>query len=147
MATKKPSPAEPPPEPTIGELIDKANDIREKRRALAAEDKPLETEYNELSLRIIAALDKQGTKSGSSARTTASISEAVVANVMDWDKFWALIIKHQLTQLLQHRVSDPAYRELLKLAETDKKLAKALAAGGVESFTKRSLNLRNNSSK
>lgn len=130
--------------PTIGQLIDKLHSIREKRAELAAKDKPLEVEEKELRDSIMAALAAQGTDEGKSKKLKVSITYNTVANVKDWDAFWNFILKGkgQYNHLLQRRVSDPAYRELVSLAENDKKLAKALAEAGVESFIAAKLNLR-----
>ena len=87
-------------------------------------------------------LKAEGMDKASSKKATASISYVTTADVTDWDKFWAFIHKNKFDHLLQRRVSDPAYRELLELAQSDKKLAKQLDAAGVQPFVKTNLNLR-----
>jgi hypothetical protein len=64
---------------------------------------------------------------------SVSITSTVVANVEDWDAFGAYILKNKLLHMLQRRVSDPAYRELL---DAGKKVP------GVQPFNKKRLNLR-----
>ena len=129
---------------TIGQLIDKLHAVREKRAELAAKDKPLEVEEKELRDLIMAALAAQGTDEGKSKKLKVSITYNTVANVKNWSFFWDFIHKGKgkYDHLLQRRVSDPAYQELIGLAQTDKKLAKALENAGVEPFVVAKLNLR-----
>lgn len=128
--------------PTLGSLIDKLATVRDKRRKLLEEEKILVKETEQLQAEIVARLKAEGMDKASSKKATASISYVVTADVTDWDKFWAFIHKNKFDHLLQRRVSDPAYRELLELAQSDKKLAKQLDAAGVQSFVKTNLNLR-----
>lgn len=128
----------------LGQLIDKLHAVREKRAELAAKDKPLELEEKELRDAILAELAAQGTEEGRSKKLKVSVTYNTVANVKDWDAFWDFIIKGKgkYNHLLQRRVSDPAYRELVGLAKNDKRLAKALGEAGVESFVAARLNIR-----
>ena len=128
----------------IGQLIDKLHAVREKRAELAAKDKPLEVEEKELRDMILAELAAQGTDEARSKKLKVSVTYNTVANVKDWDAFWDFILKGKgkYNHLLQRRVSDPAYRELVGMAENDKRLAKALGEAGVESFVTAKLNLR-----
>ena len=128
--------------PTIGSLIDKLVAVRDKRRALAEQDKELAKEVEQLTASILAQLEAQGMDKASSKKATASISHVTVANVTDWEKFHTFVKKTGFFHLLQRRVSDPSYREVVELAQSDKKMAKALADAGVESFVKTNLNLR-----
>lgn len=128
----------------IGQLIDKLHAVREKRAGLAAKDKPLEVEEKELRDMILAELAAQGTDEARSKKLKVSVTYNTVANVKDWDAFWDFILKGKgkYNHLLQRRVSDPAYRELVGMAENDKRLAKALGEAGVESFVTAKLNFR-----
>ena len=119
---------------TVGALIDEMSSIRERRRAIAAEDSELEKTYKALDEELIAAMDAQGTTKSTGAKASASISEVVVANKLDWMAFMAWMARTKNFQLVQQRVSDPAYREL---RTQGKKIP------GLEDFTKRSINLRN----
>ena len=128
----------------LGQLIDKLHGVREKRAELAAKDKPLEAEEKELRDTILAELSAQGTEEGRSKKLKVSVTYNTVANVKDWDSLWDFILKGKgkYNHLLQRRVSDPAYRELVGLAQNDKRLAKALGEAGVESFVTAKLNIR-----
>ena len=78
-------------------------------------------------------MEKEGLDKMSGTKASLSISATVTANVEDWDAFYAYILKNKYTHLLQRRVSDPAYRELV---ESGKKVA------GVTPFVKKRLNVR-----
>ena len=129
MALAKPKSAT-----TLGAMIDQSYDLRELRRKLAAEDKMIKANLDELESKIIAKLDAEGTDRGASKTASVSISESEEPNVVDWDKFCAFAKRTGNMHLFQRRVSAPAWRELrgLKKAEVP----------GLEVFKKRSLNLR-----
>lgn len=132
MATKtKTSPA--PATPSIGALADQMYSVREKKRVLDAQVKDLEGQYADLESQLMEAMDAQGTDKAAGVLATVSITTNTVANVEDWDSFLLYIYKNKYGHLLQRRVSDPAYRELL---DAGKKVP------GVAPFNKRKLNLR-----
>jgi hypothetical protein len=120
---------------TVGSLIDKLEKVREERRVLAEKDKELAAKYGELEVELMQRLDADGTQKASSKKATVSISETVVGNVVDWELAWKLISKNP--QLMQRRISDPAFRELC-----EQKGEKFMAKYGMTPFVKRRLNLR-----
>lgn len=120
---------------TVGKLIDQLEAVREKRRVIAEQDKKLSAEYAEIENTLMQRLDADGTPKASSKKATVSISEVVVAEVVDWEKAWPLIAKNP--QLMQRRISDPAFRELYEL-----KGEKFMAKYSLQPFVKRRLNLR-----
>lgn len=131
MATKTKAAA--PAALTLGQKIDAMFDLREKKRALEAQIKELDGQYEILESELMEDMAKQGTDKMSGAKASVSITTSTVANVADWDSFLAYVYKMKYGHLLQRRVSDPAYRELL---EQGKKVP------GVEPFHKSRLNLR-----
>ena len=74
-----------------------------------------------------------GSSAGKSA--SVSISEVVVPTVKDWDAFYTYINRNKAYHLLERRPTSIAYRE-----ELESRNGKLLP--GVESFTRRTLNLR-----
>lgn len=120
-------------EPTIGEDGELLFTLRDRKRALEAEVKALEDQAKEVEERLLKSMDFAGVDKFSTSRGTLSISSSVVADVQDWEAFGAYVIKNKFLHLLQRRVSDPAYRELL---ESGKKVP------GVLPFTKKRLNVR-----
>lgn len=123
--------------PTLGSLIDKLNDIRDKKRKAQEVVDELGEQYKELEASILQRLEAEGMDKGTGKKATVSRGEAVVANVVDWDAFYTFIYKNKFGHLLQRRVSEPAFRELLEM-----KGEKAMAKAGVTPFVKVSLNLR-----
>lgn len=130
MATKAAVKTRPP---TVGALIDQIWAAREEKRRLEAEVKTVATRIAELDAQLMERLESEGLDKASGSKATVSVSTNTVADVQDWDAFWSYIIKNKYTHLLQRRVSDPAYRELI---EAGKKVP------GVQPFLKRSLNVR-----
>lgn len=132
MATAKAAAVKAKP-PTTGALIDQYWAAREEKRRLEADVKEVETKLKEIEAQLLERMDAEGLEKATGSKAGASISTNTVANVEDWDVFWAYIIKNKYTHLLQRRVSDPSYRELL---EAGKKVP------GVAPFIKRTLNVR-----
>lgn len=117
---------------TIGELADLMHKNREDRKVLEDKVKEFNKAYDELELELIGVLDAQKTTRGDGKKASVSISESVVPTVKDWDALWAFIFKGKHKQLMQLRISVPAWRELCELKK---------APPGVESFSKRTVNL------
>ncbi len=120
----------------LGKLIDQLNDAREAKRKHAEVEKVLNDEYSEIEQKVMARLAAEGMDKATGKKATASISNVTVANVEDWDKFHAFVKKTGYFHLLQRRVSDPGFRELL-----EQKGAAAMAKVGVVPFVKVNLNL------
>ena len=127
----KPTPAK--PVAANGAAVDQLIKLREKKRDLEASVKSLEGQIEDIQSQLLEQMEASGTDKLSGKLGTASISTSVVANVEDWDALYPYIAKNKLWHLLQRRVSDPAYRELL---DAGKKVP------GVQPFNKKRLNLR-----
>lgn len=119
--------------PTIGTNVDHIWTLRDKKRTLEAQIKDLDGQIADLESELLEQMDSQGVDKIGGVLATVSISTNTVANVEDWDSFLAYVYKNKYGHLLQRRVSDPAYRELL---EAGKKVP------GVQPFNKRRLNIR-----
>ena len=118
---------------TPGAMIDSMWELREKKRALEASVKDVEGQIADLEAKLMEDMQANGIDKMTGKHASVSITSTVVANVEDWDAFWAYIHKMKYGHLLQRRVSDPAYRELLDLG---KKIP------GTQPFTKKRLNFR-----
>ena len=116
-----------------GTTVDKLVGLRNKKRDLEASVKSLEGQIEDLQSQLLEEMEAAGVDKFSGKLGTVSISTNVVANVEDWDLLYPYIAKNKAWHLLQRRVSDPAYRELL---EAGKKVP------GVQPFSKKRLNLR-----
>lgn len=116
-----------------GTTVDKLVGLRNKKRDLEASVKSLEGQIEDLQSQLLEEMEAAGVDKFSGKLGTVSISTNVVANVEDWDLLYPYIAKNKAWHLLQRRVSDPAYRELL---DAGKKVP------GVQPFSKKRLNLR-----
>lgn len=132
-AAAKTTKAKTAPAPSLGALIDQHWAAREEKRKLEAQVKEVEAKLAELDAQLLEHLDAAGLEKATGSKATVSITKSVVADVQDWDAFWAFIAKKKYFHLVQRRVSDPAYRELLEAGT---------AVPGVQPFPKRKLNLR-----
>lgn len=119
--------------PSLGADIDRLWAVREEKRKLEAHVKECDDQIATLQESLMERLKDQGIDKATGTKASVSISESVIADVQDWDALWADVAKRKLFHLIQRRVSDAPYRELL---ESGKKLA------GTVPFTKRKLNLR-----
>lgn len=119
--------------PSLGALIDQMWAVREEKRKLEEQIKEVEGRLGELDEKLQERLAADGLDKATGTKASVSVTTTVTADVQDWDKFWTYIIKNKYTQLLQRRVSDPAYRELL---DAGKKVP------GVQPFVKKRVNLR-----
>lgn len=125
MATKKPL--------TIGALADQLYAKREAKRSLEAQIKEIDEEIKELTEAAMAGMDAQNTTKAEGRKASLSISSNVVANVLDWDQVWPWVAKNKAFYMIQKRMNDTSYRELLDMGKQ---------VPGVQPFTKRSLNIR-----
>lgn len=123
----------PPTEAALGKIIDKVFSLRKKKSDLEAALKDVEGQIAELDADLMESMGKAGVEKTSTKNGTVSISTSIVAQVEDWDKFLAYIYKNKYGHLLQRRVSDPAWRELI---EQGKKVP------GTSPFTKKRLAYR-----
>jgi len=125
--------AAPKAKPTLGAAIDTLWQLREDKKAAAKKVDDVDVQIKALEADMFELLDAQDTRKAEGKRASVSIGEAVVANVEDWPAFHAYIAKNKFFHLLQKRVSDPGYRELLGLGKV---------VPGVSPFTKRTLSVR-----
>lgn len=127
MATKPPNP---------GVLIDKLAKARMAKAANAIIAKKLDEEYKAIELEIMEALQTQGLTGAKGKLGTVSIIEAVVPDVQDWDKFYAMIKKQGWFHLLNRAPNAPAFREALEI-----KGEVWMEKNGVSAFHKKTLSL------
>lgn len=130
IATKNPKN---PKKPTLGDDIDALFELREKKRKLEASIKDLEGQASLIEDRLMENMAEAGADKVTGRKASVSITTNVVANVEDWDTFLAWIYKTKNGHLLQRRVSDPAWREMIEIKK---------AVPGTQPFTKKRLNLR-----
>lgn len=131
VATRRASKTVAPPSPTIGSLADALYGVIEEKKVKEAELKEIEGRKNEIEKQLMELMDEQKTDKGAGALMSVSITSSIVANVEDWDALWKFILRTKNTQLLQRRVSEPAFREMLEMKGS---------VPGITPFSKRKLN-------
>ncbi len=125
--------AKKPTKTTPGATIDKMWALREKKRELEASIKDLDGQLSDLESQLMEDMETNGLEKMTGKAASVSISTSTVANVEDWDKLLAWIYKTKNGHLLQRRVSDPAWREMVEIKGV---------VPGTQPFTKKRLNLR-----
>ena len=121
---------------TLGSLIDKLNKIRETKRGLEEKIKEQEAAYKELEEQLMGRLEAEGMDKATGKTATISVSSSISFSIKPEDdaKFFAWMARTKNFQIMQRRISDPAAREILSLKRGE--------IPGLESFTKKRLNLR-----
>jgi hypothetical protein len=122
-----------PAELTLADLANNRDVLRERKRELEAEIKLLEQALAANELAIIERLDGMGVNKFAVGKLSFSISENLVGNVEDWDQVYAYIKNNGAFHLIQRRLANAAYKELLDMGDE---------LPGVVPFTKRTLNFR-----
>jgi hypothetical protein len=119
--------------PSIASLVDQLFALRAKKQEQADLLKAIEAEYKALETTIIDRMAEEGAEITGGKQATASVNKIVVANVEDWDAFYAFIHKHKYYHMLERRPAVAAFREMLELKGE---------VPGVVPFVKTNLNLR-----
>jgi len=114
-------------------IIAKLVEIRDERRRISERDKELIEEGRKWEADLLKLLDDQGMLKATTDAGTASITETIVPQVIDWDALHAHIQTTGEFYLLQKRPAAAAYRELQD---------SGIDVPGVEPFTKRTISLR-----
>ena len=118
---------------TVGDMIDRMEQIRNEKRKIEEKVKPLEAEYKELKAAIIERLDSEHSLKASSRSASVSISETTVPVVKDVEAMLKHIVKQKLWHLLLAQpLTTPAWRECVGM--------KGMDLPGTETFVKRDLN-------
>jgi len=121
------------PPATTSDIILKLVENRDEKRRINDRLKELNEEWRALEMEFLVRLDEQGQLKASTKDGTASITEVVVPQVMDWDKVYEHIRDTGDFYLLQKRPAAAAFRELQE---------SGIDVPGMEPYTKRSISLR-----
>lgn len=119
----------------LGTLIDKYHELREEKRKLEESVKPVTKAMEELQAQILAELENQGLPKATGHKASVSRAETVVANVKDWDAVYQFMVENEAFYLMEKRIANAAYRELMAMTESGQ-------IPGIEPFTKVTLNMR-----
>ena len=126
--TEKTSPQKP-----TSDIIAALVAVRDERRDIGTRDKELVEKWRSLEMELITRLDEQGMLKASTVTGTASITETVVPQVVDWEAVYEHIKETGDFYLLQKRPAAAAFRELQ---------ASGIEIPGMEPYTKKTISLR-----
>ena len=121
------------PPVTTSAIIAKLVEIRDEKRRIKEREKELIELWKTTEMELLVRLDEQGMKKASTDDGTASITEVVLPQVVDWDAVYDHIRETGDFYLLQKRPAAAAFRELHDSGEV---------IPGMEPYTKRSISLR-----
>ncbi len=96
----------------IGNLIDSLYNLRQQRLEVEKDVKALKAREVALRQEIMTVLDESGLAKASGHVATSGIISSVDPLVTDWDEVHAYIRVNDRFDLLQKRLSAPAWREL-----------------------------------
>jgi len=100
-----------------GELLDRMADLREAIAELANQEKDLKAEASMIEAEMLARMEQRGTDKLSNSRMTAIKSTTTMAKVINWDDVFDYIKKTGDFSLMQKRISDTVYREMLVMEQ------------------------------
>jgi len=95
---------------TIGATIDLLFNLREQRKEVEAQVKKIKEQEDALEAHLMSNFDKAGLDGAKGKFATAALKRSTVADVTDWDKYYAYIAKNKAWDLLQRRASITALR-------------------------------------
>ena len=102
----------PAKQPTLGELIDQLDKLREQYRLIEEKAKPVKAEYDALEKEILEKLLAEQMDKGTGKRATVSVKRSIVGSIKDWDALTTFVQKTGNFQLFNRSVGAPAFREL-----------------------------------
>lgn len=118
---------------TTRDIINEMNEVRDERRRISSRDKDLVARWRALEMELLIRLDEQGMLKASTEEATASITQTVLPQVVDWEALFDHIQETGAFHLLQRRPAAAAFRELNQSGEE---------VPGIEPYIKREISLR-----
>jgi len=116
----------------IGTLIDRLQRVSLQVKELTAKVEKAKADKEAAKKLVLDQLKSLGLESARGNLATVTHTETTIAEVVDRKKVWAYIQRNKATDLLQFRVSNPAFRERL---DAGKKVP------GLKSFVKHDLSV------
>jgi hypothetical protein len=97
---------------SLSDLINQLVDIRNQRTELSKQDKTLTEKASKLESDIMHAMNEVGTfRASSDFGHSVSMVKKVHPTVVNWDDFYTYLITTRNFDLLQKRLSSPAFRD------------------------------------
>lgn len=98
----------------LGSLADQMLELRTERIALERQAKELKSKETELQSKILEQLAEQGLTKAGGKISTVSVNSQTIPTVTDWSKVEKFVLETGRFYLLQRRISNPAYIEMLE---------------------------------
>lgn len=119
----------------LGDLIDAAFNLREKKRELEAQVKGVNEELSDLELLILQQLEDVGVTTARAAAASATITEQVLPQVTDFEETleWIGEDFDERKHMLFRRISSGPFKEMLDAGEH---------VPGVETYVRRKVSIR-----
>jgi len=120
---------------TTGGIIDQLWQLREDKKALAAQELVLSSKIEALETQLYERMDKEESTKGAGTRASVSLGSTDVIQLIPetgYDDFIKYVLKTKQMHLLERRISQLAAREVYKLKGN---------LPGTTIFTKRKINL------
>ena len=100
-----------------GDLLDRIVVLREELAEVAEQEKYIKGEIDAIEDELLTRMDDRKTDRLSNDKLTASKTTTVHASVLDWDAVYDFIKTSGDFSLVQKRISETAYRELLAMGQ------------------------------
>lgn len=100
-----------------GDLLDRIVVLREELAEVAEQEKFIKGEISAIEDELLTRMDERKTDRLSNDKLTASKTTTVHASVLDWDAVYDFIKTSGDFSLVQKRISETAYRELLAMGQ------------------------------
>lgn len=97
---------------SLGDLADTLFTLREEKNRINALVSTIETRIKAAEADFLTEAEKAGTTIARGKLATVSVSETEKPIVVDWDAFYAFLIRRKAPHLLQRRIAEGAYAEL-----------------------------------
>ena len=99
---------------SLGSLIDRRFILRQERMAKQKEVEALKQQERDLDDKVQQKLNEAGLERASGNIATMGINKEVVGTVENWAEFYQFVAERNFFHLLQRRLAQPGYRELLE---------------------------------
>lgn len=120
---------------SLGAMIARLVEIRDRRREIAAEDSMLVEQWDEIKKIVLQRMEEEGSNQVGSkeAGATVTLTESVVPQVVDREAAEKWILETGNLYMLQFRIATGAFRELIESGQE---------VPGIEKFIKKDISLR-----
>lgn len=98
----------------IGDLIDLFVSRKNEYEAASKAAKMLKEDMDALEYRILTAMEDAGVERTGTARATVTRKVDLHGKVTDMDAFMAWCVENHRPDMIQKRISDPAFREVFE---------------------------------